>query len=162
MYKYDILSIKNRDCVLFHSRVSVSPESSIVCGPKILNNATDWEWSRFTEAWELKEILEASYSIILSKVEIPRNFLAIGYIIIHMKLYWQKFLPFLESPFQPRIAFLENQFINKVHTLSRKNVFYGQRSFQSYGLWQSNTGFFFLSYIQLLRALHIFMNIVIF
>ena len=39
MYKYGILSIKNRDCVLFHSGVSVSPESSIVCGPKILNNA---------------------------------------------------------------------------------------------------------------------------
>ena len=39
MYKYGILSIKNRDCVLFHSGVSISPESSIVCGPKILNNA---------------------------------------------------------------------------------------------------------------------------
>lgn len=53
----------------------------------MLNNATDGEWRRFIESQELKEILEASYSIILSDVEIPRNFLAIGYIIIHMKLY---------------------------------------------------------------------------
>ena len=112
----------------------------------MLNNATDGEWRRFIESQELKEILEASYSIILSDVEIPRNFLAIGYIIIHMKLYWQKFLPFWESSFQPRIAFLEYQFINKVHSLLRKNVFYGPRSFQSYGLWQTNTGFFSLIY----------------